>query len=270
MTFATATEFALGAAAYGSAALLYFADLWRTDAQPGLGAWARRALAAGAVLHAAHVVSTSLIERVCPVTSAHFALSLSALVAVTTFLIVGPRRGASALGACVAPIGVAFLVGAQFTGTEPAPSVASTGLLALHVAANLAGVGVYLIAGVAGVVYLAEERRLKAKKLGRFAGGKLPPLDVLDRTVHRMLLVGFPLLTLGVVTGAYFGVGTGSTASVVRFVFGWVTWGLLASVLVLRAAMGWRGRRVAYGAIAGVSCILLVLAVYAVRSGAAS
>jgi hypothetical protein len=42
---------------------------------------------------------------------------------------------------------------------------------------------------------------------------------------------------------------------------------VLAAVLVLRRVAGVRGRRAAYGTLAGVLCVLLVIVVYAVRPG---
>jgi ABC-type uncharacterized transport system permease subunit len=83
--------------------------------------------------------------------------------------------------------------------------------------------------------------------------------------------VGFPLLTFGVVTGAVFTqqVGGAGSVAVIRSVLGYATWGLLAAVLLLRQTIGLRGRRAAYGTLAGVACVLVVLIVYAVRGGAA-
>jgi ABC-type transport system involved in cytochrome c biogenesis permease subunit len=46
---------------------------------------------------------------------------------------------------------------------------------------------------------------------------------------------------------------------------GYVTWLLFAGVLLLRAAAGWRGRRAAYGTIAGFGCAMLVLLFYLLR-----
>jgi ABC-type uncharacterized transport system permease subunit len=50
-----------------------------------------------------------------------------------------------------------------------------------------------------------------------------------------------------------------------RVVFGYATWLLTALVLLLRAAAGWRGRRSAYGTIAGLACAAAVLVIYLVR-----
>jgi ABC-type uncharacterized transport system permease subunit len=208
------------------------------------------------------------LSRICPVESVHFALSLTALIAVVVYLALRRRLRLHAIGAFVAPVALTFLVGAQFVGIQgPKPGVPRT-LLALHVTANLLGVGLFLLAGAAGAFYLVHERRLKDKRVG-WLTAKLPPLDALDRTEHRLLLAGFPLLTFGIVTGAVFasGLGMGGVAEVLRAVLAYGTWLLVASVLVLRVLAGWRGRRAAYGTIAGAVCVLLIIAIYIARPG---
>ncbi|MEI9952586.1 MAG: cytochrome c biogenesis protein CcsA [Pseudomonadota bacterium] len=99
-------------------------------------------------------------------------------------------------------------------------------------------------------------------------GSRLPPLDALDMTTHRLLLAGFPLLTFGVVTGAVFSqqLTHPGGAESFRSLLGYATWILLAAVLVLRKTAGFRGRKAAYGTILGVLCMLLVLLMYVVRA----
>ena len=96
---------------------------------------------------------------------------------------------------------------------------------------------------------------------------RLPPLDVLDRAEHRFLLTGFPLLTIGILTGTFWArrVEAGVPSDVLRALFGYVTWLVIAGVLFLRAAAGWRGRRAAYGTIAGFVFAVAVLMVYLFR-----
>jgi ABC-type transport system involved in cytochrome c biogenesis permease subunit len=53
---------------------------------------------------------------------------------------------------------------------------------------------------VCGALFLAEHRRLKRRQAR--PGSGLPSLESLDRAGAVALAVGFPLLTLGVVTGA--------------------------------------------------------------------
>ncbi len=267
MTILTGIAFYLGVIAYSAAATLYFLELARREPAPLRAQWAPRVLGAGALLHATHIVVASLVTRVCPVESLHFALSLSALVAVGVYLLVNRRSKLYAMGAVVAPLALTFLVGAQFVGRDPSSVLPfSRTLLVMHIAANVLGVGLFLLSGAAGAFYLVQDRRLRRKKL-LGAGSRLPPLDSLDRSSHRLLLAGFPLLTFGVVTGAVFTQKLGELggAELARSLLGYATWVLLASVLVLRRLGGFGGRRAAYGTLAGVACVLLVLLIYVVH-----
>ena len=146
-----------------------------------------------------------------------------------------------ALGAFVAPIALTFLIGAQFVGqSSDAVAGVSRTLLMFHIAANVLGVGLFLIAGAAGSVYLVQERRLRTKKRVANLSSRLPPLDSLDRTTHRLLLAGFPLLTFGVVTGAVFThqLTTEGSAEFLRSFLGYSTWLLLGSSLGLAQNVG--------------------------------
>lgn len=259
--------FTLGVIAYSVAATLFFLDLARREGLVLASRWAPRALAAGAACHAAHVVFASLFSRVCPVESTHFALSLAALVAAVVYLWLRARRGLGAMGVFVAPLALTFLVAAQFVGETGPPRGLSRTLLALHITSNVVGFGFVLLAGAASVFYLVQERRLKAKRPG-LGGGRFPALLSLEATEYRLLLVGFPLLTFGVVSGALFfaQIGPVGSASFVRAALGYVTWLLVAVVLLMRSLAGWRGRRMAYGTLAGVVCVSLVLVFYVLRS----
>lgn len=259
--------FYLGVIAYSTASTLFFLHLARRESESGPTRFAPLALGVGAALHALHIVSTSLLSNICPVESPHFALSLTALIAVVLYLPLRARFRLHAMGAVVAPIALTFLVGAQFVDLGAGPSAQiPRGLLAMHVTANLLGVALFLLAGAAGAFYLVQEHKLRGKRATGMLS-KLPPLDALDRTEHRLLLAGFPLLTFGIVTGAVFAsrLGGASTVELIRAALGYATWILVAAVLLLRAALGWRGRRSAYGTLAGVVCVLLVILLYAIR-----
>lgn len=260
--------FTLGVIAYSVAATLFFLDLLRREGLAPAQRWAPRVLGFGAVCHAGHVVFASLVTRVCPVESIHFAMSLGALVAAVAYLWLRARRGLGAMGVFVAPLALTFLVAAQFVGGEAGPAEGlSRTLLALHITSNIVGFGFVLLAGAASVFYLVQERRLKAKRPS-FAGGRLPALASLETTEHRLLLIGFPLLTFGVVSGGLFfaQIGPVGSASFLRAILGYTTWALVALVLLMRNLAGWRGRRMAYGTLAGLVCVSLVIAFYAIRS----
>jgi ABC-type uncharacterized transport system permease subunit len=257
------TAFTLGVVGYSVAATLFVVDLARTDRLPVVVRWGPRMLAIGAAFHFVHMTNVSLLTRTCPVNSVHFALSLAALIAVAGYLLLRRRESLHAIGTFVAPLALVFLVASEFVGKGRPGAEVSRRLLAVHVTANLLGLAMFLLAATAGALYLVEERRLRRKHL--VSGlGKLPPLETLDRTLFRLLLTGFPLLTLGLATGAAFASRgqSHSVASTARAVLSYATWIVVGGVLVSRRVAGWRGQRAAYGALLGALCILLVVALY--------
>ncbi|MFT3775490.1 MAG: cytochrome c biogenesis protein CcsA [Minicystis sp.] len=258
---------------YASASGLFYLEVARARgpkdqpatplARPGL---APGLLTAAALGHAGYVALASLVAHVCPIHSVHFLLSVASLFASATYLTARRRFRIDALGLLVGPLGLAFLLGTFFLG-KPEPAARLSPLfITLHVLSNLIGVALFLLAGGAAALYLVQERRLKEKRKGARMGN-LPPLDTLDTAEHRFLVAGFPLLTMGIVTGTYWAhkLEVGSPEEVMRTVFGYATWLLIGGVLLLRAAAGWRGRRSAYGTIAGLLCATAVLVIYLVR-----
>jgi ABC-type uncharacterized transport system permease subunit len=251
------------AVAYLVACGLFFHQLASRAPSTAAARVAPWALGAALALHASYVVDASFVQRVCPVASVHFAFSVAALPAGALYLALRRRARLEPLGAFVAPFGLFAALGLRFSGA-PDHQVGS-GMLALHVTANLLGDALFLLASGAAVLYLVQEKRLKRKRAATVL--RLPPLDSLDRAVHRFLLSGFPLLTLGILTGTVWAgrIESGSASEIARAAFAYATWFLFAAVLVLRTVAGWRGRRAAWGTIAGFACAMVVLLVYLVR-----
>ncbi len=193
-------------------------------------------------------------------------LAAASLLLAAAFLV--PRlRSAGAVGAFVAPLAAAFsLVAFLARALRLWSHEASSALLAVHVALNLLGIVAFALAAAAATAYVLQERNLRTKRLGG-PFSRLPPLDVLDAIGLRFTVAGFPLLTLGIATGAVFAfedpsAGTGFSP---LYLLAMLAWGLFAMVLLLRVLVGWRGRRAALGTILGFVCTVLVLLGYAVR-----
>jgi ABC-type uncharacterized transport system permease subunit len=244
---------------YSAAATLFFVDLARPDVALGPSRWAPRTLTVGVSLHGLYLAMGLAESSVTP-GSLKFALSLCSLAVSALFLLMRRRMRVEALGVAVTPLSLALLVGAEFLRSSGPVTDFPHTLLLMHIAANILGFGLFLLAGAAGGFYLFQERRLKERRTTALQG-RLPPLDALDLTEHRLLLAGFPLLTFGIVSGAVFAARLDARAAL-----GYTAWVLVAGVLVLRAVAGWRGRRAAYGTLAGVACTLLVLLFYVVHS----
>lgn len=258
--------FFLTAAAYASASVLLIRFLVRGRGE--VGVLGPRLIGIGAALHGAHIVVASLVLRVCPVEGIHFPMSVAAMSTCAAYVLARTRLKVEIAGAFIAPLALTSLLASRFVGggAEPGARIKSV-ILPFHVTTNLFGVALFTLASSAAALYLIQERLLKKKRIdGVFR--RLPPLDVLDRAEHRLLLAGFPLLTIGIITGTLWArhVEMGAPSEVLRAVFGYVTWLVIAAVLFLRAAAGWRGRRAAYGTIAGFGFAVTVLVLYLLRA----
>jgi ABC-type uncharacterized transport system permease subunit len=258
--------FLLTLSAYASASVLFLRYL--VQGKGDLGTLGPRLIGFGAVMHAAHICVASLVLRVCPVEGVHFPMSVAAMAMCVAYVVARRRLNMEVAGAFIAPLALTSLLASKFVGggAEPGARIKSA-MLPFHVASNLFGVALFTLASSAATLYLIQEHLLKKKRIdGVFR--RLPPLDVLDRAEHRFLLAGFPLLTIGIITGTLWArrVEMGAPSEVLRAAFGYVTWLVIAGVLFLRAAAGWRGRRAAYGTLAGFGLAVVVLVIYLLRS----
>jgi ABC-type uncharacterized transport system permease subunit len=159
-------------------------------------------LAAGAAVHALSFAALHRAPEPPPLTTLPAALSLMVWIAVCAFL--GLLRRARLAGLVVGLAPAAFLgvfaaaLGfgrAGQTGLAPSASWSH-----LHVLLSSGGLALLALAGLAGLCFVAEHRRLKAKR-APFAGPALPSLEALDRLNRLALGAGFLLLSLGLVTG---------------------------------------------------------------------
>lgn len=263
MSTSTLVTFGAAVLAYLAASVAYYLDVAKTrDAK--VRSLGHATLAVATAAHVAYVTIASAVAHVCPVHSLQFMLSMASLLASTSYLVARRWAKIDALGLIVAPLGLVLTLGTFFLASPHPSRKLPASFIGLHVFASLAGFAMFLLACGAAILYIVQERRLKSKRLPE---GGLPALDSLDRAVHRFLVLGFPLLTLAVVTGTVWAktFENGSAQEVLRNVLSYATWLLFASVLGLRVVGGWRGRRAAYGTVAGFACVLMVLALYVVR-----
>ena len=115
--------------------------------------------------------------------------------------------------------------------------------------------GAFALAGLAGGMYLWQERQLKTHRL-RSGFFQLPPIGDLGRVNARLLMVGFVLLSLGLVAG--FNMGTPNTWP--HLVWAVVIWALYAFLVQARWG-AWRlgPRRVASLSVVAFTVALLTL-----------
>lgn len=242
---------------YGAATLMYLAYL--TKPADGIGRVSQWLLTAGFALHCLFTFFRYLAAGYTPITNLHESLSFFSLTIVGAFLLFQFKYRMAILGSFVTPVALfSMLASAVFPSaiTTLNPTLRS-GWLVIHTTVAFAGYAAFAIAFSAGIMYIVQESFLKKKKLGPLYH-RLPSLDTLDDINYRCLTIGFPLLTIAIISGAiwaetawgdYWSWDPKETSSL-------VTWFVYAALLHGRLTTGWRGRRAAILAIVGF-CILL-------------
>jgi ABC-type uncharacterized transport system permease subunit len=157
-------------------------------------------LGLGALLQSLGFATLHRVEPTPALTDLPVILALIAWMSVVVLLLFIWRMRLASMAAVVGPLAFLTVFAASLRMPHHVGPEAISGTWPhAHVLLASAGLALMGVAGLAGLFYLAEHHRLKAK---RSAGTvRLPSLEALDRVNVTALAVGFPLLTLGVVTG---------------------------------------------------------------------
>ena len=159
-------------------------------------------LVGAAVLHGLSFTLLHTADPTPPLTDSPSALSFMAWVGTLSFLLLLLRFRIAGLVSLVAPVAFVSVFYAVLRLPHATPAEVGAGSVPhAHVLLASAGLAMLGLAGIAGALFLTEYRRLKRKR-PLAAGSSLPSLEALDRVNALSLGVGFPVLTLGVVTGA--------------------------------------------------------------------
>lgn len=182
--------------------------------------------------------------------------TLAALLGVGS-LILRIRTPFRAAGAVLTPVaGLLMLVFAYALGAETTAVGELSWMVVVHIALALMGLGAFGMAAALAVLYLLQERQLKARNFGALFR-HLPGLDELDTAGFRLVSFGFSVFTVAIVLG-----GLAGGALDHRLLLSVLAWFCFASVLYTRWTSGWRGRQAAWMTLAGYIVALLVLLSY--------
>nr|WP_204262126.1 c-type cytochrome biogenesis protein CcsB [Blastococcus saxobsidens] len=234
-----------------------------TDQGNRWGAIAIGVTALGALAHTGVLVTRGMaVDRLPWGNMYEFATAvvLVAVVAYTGLALRTPNLrhiGVFVLG----PVVLALVAIGLGLYTEAAPVVAAlrSYWLAIHVSAAILGFGVFMVSGIASVLYLVRSR--PGADAGTGFVSRLPSADVLDRLAHRTAVFGFPIWTFAVIAGAIW-----AEAAWGRF-WGWdpketwsfVAWVVYAAYLHARTTAGWRGRPAAWVNVVGLAVMIFNL-----------
>jgi cytochrome c-type biogenesis protein CcsB len=221
--------------------------------------WSYRILVAGFICHTLFLAHQYYALGTAPVLSLKSALSFFSWSIIGAYLIFQLRFKLMVLGSFIAPL-AAFLmiISSSIPGMEVVVKPIYRSMwLTIHVGTIFMGNGMFAITFVAAIMYLIQEHQIKRKRLGSFYS-RLPSLETLDSINYYALMYGFPLLTVGMITGSIY--AQYALGSYWRWdpkeVWSLITWLFYAVLLHERVAVGWRGRR---AAIMSIICFLVLI-----------
>lgn len=162
------------------------------------------------------------------------------------------------LGAFVMPLVFLSLASTSLMNPEIQPLVPAlqSNWLTAHVVTCFLGYAAFAVAFSLSLLYLLKSRGGEGAE--GFLQARLPPADLLDDYSYRIIAVGFPMLTLGIITGAAWANEAWGTywSWDPKETWSLIVWLIYAAYLHARLARGWQGRRAAWLSIIGFAATL--------------
>lgn len=214
---------------------------------------------AGFLLHTVNIIARFILAGHMPTASLHEASSFFSWCIVLLFFFLEYRYRIGLLGSFVMPIVFVLMLSSSMLPRkiEPLSPVLQSYWLGIHTILAFIGDAAFAMAFGIGIMYLIQEHHVKSKKLGGLFQ-RLPSLQILDEINYKLITIGFPFLTLAIVTGALW--AESAWGSYWRWdpkeVWSLITWFIYALVLHARLTAGWRGKRAAILSIVGFLTVL--------------
>lgn len=128
-----------------------------------------------------------------------------------------------------------------------------------HILLSMGAAALLFAAAVTAILSIVLDHRLRSRRLIDLPP-LLPPLDLLEKAMFRLIGTGLVLLTLSLFTGFVFVTNLFAQHLIHKTVLSLIAWAVFAVLLVGRVRYGWRGRAAVIGTLAGF--VILSLAYF--------
>lgn len=233
---------------YGVGLLYAVVSLW--GGRPVLTRIMLPAVGLGTVFHFVALLEYGMLGPAAQPSFLHQGESLLAFLLMAFFFAVYFRYKTASPGVAVFPVVFLLTVLASSPSSMmglPSPGV-SRGWITIHVGLILVGYSALFFSFFASILYLVQERNLKAKVTAGGFWSRLPALATIDEIGYKCLVFGFPFMTLGLIAGSILAEETGGSGRFhdPKILLSILMWAVYMVLLYTRWSAGWRGRRAAY------------------------
>jgi cytochrome c-type biogenesis protein CcsB len=195
-----------------------------------------------------------------PLANMYESLVFFSLAIVLLYLVVDIRYHQRSIGVIASPLAAISIASASLvpgikSDIRPLVPALQSNWLAIHVITCFLGYAAFAIGFGISIVYMIQSKR-ESSPLGPISW--LPSSQLLDEINYKAIVIGFPLLTLGIITGAaWASFAWGSYWSWdPKETWSLITWLIYAAFLHARYIHEWRGKRTALLSIAGFVAVI--------------
>lgn len=215
-------------------------------------------LQVGFLLHTVGIVSRWIVDGHPPLVNMFETLSFFAWGLAGVFILLQYGYRVRSAGAFVMPLVMVIMTTSVIQSREimPLPPVLKSSWLPIHATVCLVSYALMALAFCIAIMYLIQERQIRAKRFGMMFS-RLPSLETLDRITEKCLKIGFPLLSLGIITGSIWADQAWGTywSWDPKETWSLIVWFIYAALLHQRLTTGWRGKKAAWLTVAGFAAI---------------
>ncbi|MDH3348700.1 MAG: c-type cytochrome biogenesis protein CcsB [Desulfobulbaceae bacterium] len=228
----------------------------------GIRSLARNIFLVAGILHTLHIIMRCIEAGHTPITNQHETVSFFAWSVAWGYLSFRWRYTVKNFGTFVSLLTFILMIisFSSIKEIEPLVPALQSWWLPIHAFIAIIADGFLALGFIGGTMYLLQERELKKKRFGLFYY-RLPSLDALDNLNNHCLTIGFPLLTLGIITGSVWAKQAWGNYWQwdPKEVGALITWFLYAALVHQRFTVGWRGRRAAIMTIIAFISVLFTM-----------
>jgi len=160
------------------------------------------------------------------------------LMAFLAFIF-GLRSSSAHPGIIIYPLTTISLVLKESIPSEHAYTLIDPAL-EWHILLSLAAYSLFALAAIQALVLSFQERQLRRHHVNGFFR-RLPPLQTMEKVLFQLLMSGFILLSIGLITGVIFIEDLFDQHLVHKTILSLVAWCVFATLLWGRNQHGWRG-----------------------------
>lgn len=196
-----------------------------------------------------------------PLSNLYESLIFFAWTIVVLYMVIELKTKTRTLGAFVTPLAFLALAYASFSPNiqshiQPlVPALKSNWLIA-HVITCFFGYAAFGLSLALSIMYLIK--LLESPRTKNIFLKLIPRLSLLDEVNYQMVVIGFLMLTLGIITGAVWAHSAWGSYWTwdPKETWSLITWLIYASVIHSRMVRGWKGKKISILCIIGFSCVM--------------